>query len=105
MTPDELRLVKQQLAPWIERGDISQAAMKEIIDLTKDKSKEQVSTCLLKEKLLSRQEAAQELGVSVRTIIRWGKIGKIGCTKLAEERLTRYKLSDLQKLTGCIDED
>ena len=105
MNVNELKLIKQQLAPWVERGEISQATMKEIMELTKAKPKETVSACLLKEKLLSRQEAAKELGVSVRTIIRWGKMGKLRFTPLAGERLTRYKLSDLQKLTGYIDED
>ncbi len=104
MNVSELKLIKQLLAPWVARGEIAQSTIKEIAELTKDKPKEQVSTCL-KEKLLSRQEAAKALGVSVRSIIRWGQIGKLTCTHLAGERLTRYKLSDLQKLTGCIDED
>lgn len=105
MTPDELRLIKQQLAPWVDRGEISQATMKEIAELTKDKPKTPVTTCRLKEEVVSRQEAAQILGVSVRSIIRWGKMGKLRCTKLANERLTRYRLSDIQKLINTIDED
>ncbi len=107
MTPDELRLVKQLLAPWVERVEISQATMKEIASLTETKktiAESYVQSRKLPD-ILTRAEATQYLGISKMTIIRWERLGKIKSIKIAGEKLVRYKLADVEALLFTIDED
>ena len=96
MTVNELKMIRSVLKPFIEGGLLSAGVMEEIATLTSaDKPKDANRKI---PEVMSRAEAAKFLGVSVRSIIRWGKIGKLRYTKLVEERLTRYKLSDIEAL-------
>ena len=58
-----------------------------------------ISTCADGNRLLSRRKAAEILGVSVRTVCRYERQGRLPACKLSS-RLTRYRLQDLDKLIG-----
>lgn len=52
------------------------------------------------QKLLSAQKMAEQLGVSVPTIWRWAKAGRLPKPTKLSPGCSRWKESDIQKLTG-----
>lgn len=47
------------------------------------------------QKLLTRKEAAEHLGVCVHSLMKWGRTGKIREIRLSR-RAVRYRVSDLE---------
>ena len=97
MNVAELKLIKQLCAPWVERGDISQSAMKEIMELTNAPAKT-VDSQLTKPEVLTRKQAAELLHVTNQCLINWQASGKLPVIKLAGTRMIRYNMSDVKAL-------
>ncbi len=97
MTQNDYNVIRGALKPFIAGGLISAGAIDEIKGLTvNDISNAQAQAGVTLSKWVTRKEAAKLLKVSVSSVIRYGKEGKISFKKLSEERLTRYKRSDIE---------
>lgn len=100
MTEIDFQLIRDTTEHLVSRGFLSAACIDEIKTLTvKNENKELSSKST--SKWVTRQEAADILKVSVMSVIRYGKMGKIQFKKLAGQRLTRYRLSDIEAMINA----
>ena len=98
MTQNDYNVIKGVLKPFEAGGLITAGCIDEIKTLTvKDINNAPAQTSKLTE-YVNRKEAAVLVGVSERTIIRWGQLGILINHKLGGRRLSRYKISELENL-------
>jgi len=90
MTANETKLIKSALKPFLDSGMISEQTMQELVAVKEADGKG--------EKLVTRKEAVEMLGVCIQSLINYEKENLLPPIKIAGKRLVRYRLSDLQAL-------
>ncbi len=95
MTPNETKLVKQALKPFVDSGLISSATLSQLTAIKDDDGRPP------RPNLVDRKETSKVLGCCIQSLVNFEKAGRLKPIKLAGRRAVRYTMQNIEQLLDC----